>query len=213
MLGPVSGWWLWRGSRTLKHLYLRRNWAVRRSRIVFCKVWSVWKREVPFFLWGYFVGPGAGGEPFKEGYCTLNTEHWLLTYDLWQRQQDSRTAGNETLDSDCRTVGQLPVTGTAGLQDCRTAMPLTAVVPTRGRRICLFVHGCVHVCVYMCVYLCISVCARVRIRAYTSVYVRMGPYMCVYVRMRPYTYVRDGPTSDSSLRFSVLRGRRALKRL
>ena len=27
------------------------------------------------FLFSYFVGPGPGGEPFKEGYCTLNTEH------------------------------------------------------------------------------------------------------------------------------------------
>ena len=32
------------------------------------------------------------------------------------------------------------MTGTAGLQDCRTAMTLTAVVPTRGRRICIYAH-------------------------------------------------------------------------
>ena len=92
-------------------------------------------------------------------------------------------------------------------------MILTAVEPHKGAGGYVYLCTDACICVYMCVYLCICVCARARIRAYTSVCVRMRPYMCVYVRMRPYTYVRDEPTSDSSLRFSVLRGRRALKHL
>ena len=107
--------------------------------------------------------------------------------------RDSRTVGQLSVRHWTGTAGlqvQLPVTGTAGLQDCRTAMSLTAVEPHKGAGgyvylctdACIVVYMCIFV--YMCVRACAYSCVYVRIRAYGSVYVRICAYASVYVRTR-----------------------------